>query len=447
MPLNPEDVLREGDEYAETLKNGYTPRGGGSGPSDAEYTSFFERVPDGKRNDTLTRYVGMLRRRLPISYEAALSMALDWNGRYCDPPLDTSEVDGVVGRAWHEWTAGNDPDFKPEDVTKPIQTERTLLNVNDLLDLEESGHGLEWLVPNVFVKGGIHFVSAPAAGAKSWLMLDLCRCVVSGTPWLGQYDIPQGAVLYIDEEMGENNTSTRVKKLDFQRDVPFYYIGKQGLKLSSAEDRRFILDTLKRLDIKLLCLDTLTGLIPGLKENENEHVSILRSYFNEFTMTGATLLVAHHDRKGGQGDSNTPHERMAGGRDFGAMTDMAYGIDKRGSVFHLSVTKNRFVAEDDLLSIDFTLDDNEDKTKVNLRVLSSDERVTLNQRKTESTIEERILDALSLNGAQNTRGLLAIVEGSPNLVTQVAKRMAADGAIKAVKEGQQVIYSLDTDTL
>ena len=446
MPLDPQDFLAEGRAYEAQLKT-QRRNGAHSGPGEeGQFSELFQRVGEGKRNSTLTRFVGYLRSKR-MDYPAGLFMARAWNEEYCAPPMDAREVEDLVSRAWVEWMEGGKEDATPEEFTKTakVKPERHLLSANDLLDMEESGNGLEWLVPNVFVKGGIHFVSAPAAGAKSWLMLDLCRCMVSGVPWLGQYDIEQGPVLYIDEEMGESNTSTRIKKLDFHRDLPFYYLGKQGLRLNNADDRRFIIDSIQQLGIKLICLDTLTGLIPGLKENENEHVSMLRSYFNEFTSTKATLLVAHHDRKGGQGDSNTAHERMAGGRDFGAMTDMAYGIDKRGSVFHLSITKNRWVAEEDALAIDFTLDDNEDKTRVSLHVLSHDERIIVNQRKTEGTIEERILDTLSVSGAQNTRGLLALVEGSPNLVTQVAKRMALNGAIAATKEGQQVIYSLAPD--
>jgi len=437
------DEFMSGDDPEPTRKKRADGETGGS-KWDALYDTHSESGGAyGGRNNALLQLAAFFRAK-SVPYPVALSMAYDWNSKHCEPPQPDAVIEEMFARKWHEWQEGEQADAKPEDYKPAVKPKRVLMSVNDLLDLAESGHGLEWLIPNVFVKGGIHFVSSPAAGAKSWLMLDLARCVVSGLPWLDQFEMQPGAVLYIDEEMGENNTSTRIKKLDFQRDLPFYYIGKQGLRLNNAADRAFIIEAIETLDIKLICLDTLTGLIPGLKENENEHVSILRSYFNNFTTTGATLLVAHHDRKGGQGDSNTPHERMAGGRDFGAMADMAYGIDKRGSVFHLSVTKNRFVSEDDLLSIDFTLEDNEDKTRIELKVLSADERVIINQRKTESTVEERILDCLSINGAQNTRELCAGVEGSPNLVTQVAKRMAANEQIIASKEGQQVIYSLTT---
>lgn len=313
-----------------------------------------------------------------------------------------------------------------------------ILSADDLLDIDAAGRGQEWLVPNVLVKGGVHFVSAPAAGAKSWLMLDLARCITEGVPWLDTVDVPQGAVLYIDEEMGKEKTSKRIKQLDFERGCEFLYLGKQGIRISDTEDLEAICKICTDRKIVLVCLDTLTGVRPGLQENEASHVSALRTYFARITATGATLLVAHHDRKSGQGESEVAHYRMAGSRDFGAMSDMAYGIEKRAGYYHLEVTKNRLLSEDECLSLDFILEDSPDRSRVTLRVITPEEKSD----KTMDILEERIITALRTHGKMNTNTLLDNVRGTRAAVVAVLNRMAQSGTVLCERVGNAKFYSV-----
>ena len=152
----------------------------------------------GGRDNALTRLLGLLRaRRIP--YVAAREWAHNWNENHCVPPLTRSEVDDKVSRGWVAWAEGDEPDAVPEDYGKPLKKEaRVLLTSNDLLDMDSDDASL-WLIKNVLVKGGIHYISAPPAGGKSWVMLDLARAMTCGVPWIGSLEAPQLPVLYIDE--------------------------------------------------------------------------------------------------------------------------------------------------------------------------------------------------------------------------------------------------------
>jgi AAA domain len=443
MPIDTNEFLK----LADVPLNGAAPkpfRVVDGGAEDAgKWRNIFTQHPEsggafGGRDNALFKLVAFLRAK-SVPYEGGLDFCHWWNRRYCLPPLAEEDIHEKVSRAWAEWTEGGHEDANPEDFqAKKKQEERQILTIDDLLDLEESGKGMEWLVPNVFVRSGIHFLSAPAAGAKSWLMLDLSRCLVSGAPWLGQYEIPQGAVLYVDEEMGQAKTSKRVKQLGFGRGLPFFYLGKQGIRIFNKADLKLIVDTCKEKQTSLVCIDTLTSVFPGLKENESEHVSLLRSYFNEITETGATLIVAHHDRKNGQGEGDIAHYRMAGSRDFGAMADMAYGIDKRGSFFHLSVTKNRLLADEDTIEVDFAIEDNEDKERVTLRVLDSTERSD----RVLTTVERRITACLQKNGRMNTNTLCDNVQGTKAAVIAALTRLVDAEEVICERIGNAKFYDL-----
>jgi len=419
-------------------------RSNGQGGSNAA-VKLFQIHPEGGgayggRDNALAAFVGYCRNKR-LDFEAGMSWAQDWNKRYCRPPLDFDAVDEKVRRAWATWADDGRDDATPEEYApkkKAQKPERKLMTIDELLDLPDA-EAMNWLVPNVFVKQGIHFVSAPAAGAKSWLMLDLARSIAAGKPWLDQYEVEQGSVLYVDEEMGENRTARRVRQLGFGKGVPFYYLGKQGIQINDPDDLKFIVNLCLERNVSLCCLDTLTGVRPGLQENESSHVSALRAYFNDITNTGATLLVAHHDRKGGQGESEVAHYRMAGSRDFGAMADMAYGIEKRGSYFHLEITKNRHLAEEDALRVDFALEDNDDKTRVTLRIVDASERSEM----TLDALGGRIMACLRQNGKMNTSTLCDNVKGSPNAVSAAAQRLVEKGELTVEKVGRQKFFDVN----
>ena len=436
MPKVRFDDFDEFDENAEP--EGFT-RAPGSGASgdDPKWKDLFTSHPPGGgpfggQDNALFKLVAFMRAKsFPI--EAAHDYAQHWNRTYCEVPrLEPEWVHDKVGRAWVTWQAGGHDDATPEDATakKKEPPARVILTMDDLLDLEENGGGMDWLVPNVFVRGGTHFVSAPAAGAKSWLMLDLARSVAGGTQWLGQFDCGQGAILYVDEEMGDTKTAKRSRQLGFGKGAPFFYLGKQGIDISKPADLKLIVDTCREKKVVLCCLDTLTGVRPGLRENESEHVSMLRAYFNAITETGCALLVAHHDRKMGQGEGHdNAHYRMAGSRDFGAMADMAYGLEKRGKFFHLSVTKNRLTAEEDEAEIDFVLEDNADKTKVTLRVIDPREKSEMAL----DALEDRIFDVLQRHGKMNTNTISENVKGSKTGVLAALGRMVDSNKIACEK--------------
>ena len=317
-----------------------------------------------------------------------------------------------------------------------------LLTVDELLDRAAALGGLEWLIPNFLVSCGVHFVTAPASGGKSWLLLDMALHVAAGQPWL-QHEITAPApVLYIDEEMGDMQARNRVQKLSAIRGIPFFYLGKQGFALFDTDSRRKVCEIIKKHEIKLLIIDTLTGAAPGFRENESEHVSKLRSFLKEFTKLGATVVVAHHDRKGGQGDALMAHERMAGSRDLAAQGDMCYGLEVRGDLYTLSTIKNRHLPPDDAPAFTYTLEDAEDKSTVALNLVGENEVALRIATRQMSILEVRILQVLAGAAGTTTSELCSQVKGSPNIVLQVAKEMAAAGKIQRVKIGREFIFTL-----
>lgn len=81
-------------------------------PDDGEH-----RIPEGQRNDTLTRMAGAMRRQ-KIPKSAARKALHEVNRTDCDPPLELAEVDGIVDSVWRNYPAGKPAELieKPEPI-------------------------------------------------------------------------------------------------------------------------------------------------------------------------------------------------------------------------------------------------------------------------------------------------------------------------------------------
>jgi len=108
----------------------------------------------------------------------------------------------------------------------------------------------------------------------------------------------------------------------------------------------------------------------------------------------------------------------------------------------LTTTKGRLVAEEDQISVDFMVEDNEMKTQT--RLYEVDPIVKARQRTLDT--ERRILDAL-LSGEKNINDLRKAVGGRASDVNKVASDMADSGVLSLRMDGQKKIYRLaDDDT-
>ena len=441
------DFLAGGDDYQAT-------RGAG----DTLLENFFDAVVKEERNNTLTKLVGHLASR-QVGIEAATFFAEKWNDEFCDPPLPLHEVSGVLMsyRKWEieafrqqaeeaERLSEKAQQSKAEAELEDVDPDaRVLLTLDELLDLSTAGKaGVPWLIPNVLQAGGIHYLSAPAAVGKSWLLPDMGRAVAEGSEWLGVGGITQGAVLYIDEELGEGPFASRVTRLKFPRGLPFHYSGNQGVNISRPDDRDWITEQVKRLDIKLLVLDTLTGLFPGFQENSAEQVSRLRGWFKPWQKLGAAVMVAHHDRKGGEGEgSKAAHERMGGSRDIAAMADMAYGLEAKGKIIHLETTKSRHVGHDDKLDVCLTLEDQDDGS-IKIVVMTSSEAKAKTDSEEVRKCQEKIIAAL-MQGEETAANLPKASGVNRNLCGGILVGLVSSGRVsKRIHEGT-TFYSAVTD--
>jgi len=320
-----------------------------------------------------------------------------------------------------------------EDAAKQ---EWEVMTLADLLAHNAKTGGVQWLIENMIAKNAIHIISCAPGGTKSWVMLEMARAFTSGTSFLSMFPAPLIKCLYIDEEMGKDKMSTRIKKMQFEKDSSFFYMGLQQFKLDIPKQ----LIKLKKLvadnNIEVIFIDTLTRVHNVRDENDNASMRVIFQSLSELTKEGLTLIVAHHDRKRG-GDDTIAHERMRGAQEIGAMADMAFACEKLGgTAFRFIGTKCRLIPEDDRVNVEYFVRDNEDKTETEVVGVPKEERIFVAQQRKQNSIRMEIGTAIS-RGSLKTEEIVDMVGGRRGIIIAELKTMTEDGTITCVKNKGQ----------
>ena len=233
-------------------------------------------------------------------------------------------------------------------------------------------------------------MSSPPGSGKTWVMCDLIRAAVFGDKWLSEFDIPQTKVLYIDEEMGVQKVLQRLRKLGMRSAEGMGYLNRVGVRLDNILDVERIVKHCQAQGIGLVLIDSLVR-VHGLDENDNSQMRKLYDSFKKLLDVGITVLIAHHNRKGGT-DGTVKHEGMRGAAEIVAAADMAYSVEKQANgLYRMYVTKGRLISDEDAIDVTFEIRDEDGLTKV--RTLDAGARSEVITQEIRSKLIELISDS------------------------------------------------------
>lgn len=330
-----------------------------------QWSKLFERHPEGGgpfggRDNALTKLLGFLRAK-SIPFDVAVELAQFWNGKYLDPPMDPAEVHRKISRGWVQWLEGGLPDATPDNLGTDHQRLLEFIDLDRLGQLAAEAGGVEWIVEDLILAGGIHFITAPPGGGKTWAAIDLVRACMIGTKWLDHKPAKQVPVLYINEEMG---AGPFFQRLDQMR-VPgsrLSILQRAGINLDNPSDLSQIADHIRSSGVRIVVLDTFVR-VHSRDENNNSEMAQLFGRFKAITDAGAAIVCLHHHRKSGSG-SPVEHESMRGAGEIAAQADLIAAIDKIDGVFRFRVTKHRHLEESAVPAFGFAVDNQDDGSAV-----------------------------------------------------------------------------------
>lgn len=340
----------------------------------------------GGRNNALVTLLGFFRAKR-YTIDVAQLQAVWWSDTYCDPPLEREVILETVGRFWSQWAAGSVPDDLPGGQTLAPWEVWDWTR----METEEEKLGKQsWLIPNILSTGGLHYISSPPGSGKTWVMCDLIRACCFGGKWLNEFEIPQTKVLYLDEEMGVQKVLERLRKLGMRSAEGLGYLNRVGIRFDQPLDVERIVKHCQSQGIGLVLIDSLVR-IHGMDENDNSQMRKLYDAFKKLLDVGITVLIAHHNRKGGT-DSTVKHEGMRGAAEIVAAADMAYSVEKQANgLYRMFVTKGRLISDEDAIDVTFEIRDEDGLTQV--RTLDAGARSEVITQEIRSKLIELISDS------------------------------------------------------
>jgi hypothetical protein len=357
MPISEEEFYSLLHDHAKEHTGADAPRIEGG-----QWAALFERHPEGGgpfggRDNALVKLLGFLRAK-SFPYQVALAIAEWWDAKFVDPPLGALAIRDKMSRGWVEWLDGGIPDDRPDSVGKSGEHLLEFIGLDRLAELAAAASDTQWIVQDLIISGGIHFVTAPPGGGKTWVAVDLLRACLTGTKWLLNHQAQRISCLYINEEMSPGTFFDRLSRMSVPSEG-LTILQRSGVRLDSPSDLEQIVEHIKSRSIRLVIVDTFVR-VHRLDENSNVEMASLYQRLKAMSEAGAAVVCLHHHRKSAAGGGPVEHEAMRGAGEIAAQADLIASIDKRDGVYRFHVTKHRHLEEGAVEDVGFGIETSDD---------------------------------------------------------------------------------------
>jgi RecA-family ATPase len=229
-------------------------------------------------------------------------------------------VDTNVGRkSWNDWM----------DYVEGVTDE--LPDMVSLAEYKDNQPPLpEELIKGILRRGHKMLISGSSKAGKSFLLMELCAAIASGTPWLG-FECKQGKVLYINLEIDPASCIDRFMRIFRRHRIDFEFM--DNITIWNLRGHAVPLDLLvpklirrvRDRDLDAIILDPIYKVITGDENNASEMGAFCNQFDKICTETGCSAIYCHHHSKSAQNVKNAMYRASGSGvfsRDPDAQLDM-----------------------------------------------------------------------------------------------------------------------------
>ena len=246
--------------------------------------------------------------------------------------------------------------------------EQGIFNFVDLLSI--TSPSLNWLIPGFLPEGALTLLAGEPGSGKSFLALDLAIRLATARPaWQAPSQPPLPVVYYCQDStrfhfgrrlQALTSTLTPDEKDLLSKNITFDF---NPFNIRNARTIANFIERFKSSPSCLMIFDVLARYLPNMSDNHISSVGPALRFFNalteiEFHSHRISVLVLHHLNKrptpggkiemlyGGElGGPSPDQNRVRGSTDIVANVDLAWSLQRQGSLHLLSQLKNRLTSE------------------------------------------------------------------------------------------------------
>gem|GEM_PF-2381629 len=227
---------------------------------------------------------------------------------------------GVAEKAFHK------SEVKDKDLQLLAEAERPKINVITSQELDEATFKREFLIKQVLVENQPCVIGGKSKTLKTSILVDAALSIGTGTPFLGQFDVPRRSnVVVLTGESGEATVQETARRVAKQKDVRLADAsvnwGFELPQLSSDSSLERLQEMIEDTKSEVCCVDPayLCLLEAGQGSSANNMFEVgplLKRFVEVGKRAGCTMLLCHHLRKWNQS-----------GNEHGVpeLEDLAYG--------------------------------------------------------------------------------------------------------------------------
>ncbi|MBX3316441.1 MAG: bifunctional DNA primase/polymerase [Phycisphaeraceae bacterium] len=286
LPVLPDAINRHIERTADRLSTGPRSARGNAAPVD--------RIPEGRRDCTLTSHAGRFRRQGMSEAEIASELH-SMNNALCDPPLPPEQVDKIAASVarYAPVATGN---WRPPP--PPLMAPR--LTFDEVMATPDDGR--EVLIDCIMRRGDIVNLIGVPKSRKSIMVTQIAMEMATGQPCLGEFRTRQGRTLIIDAEVGAPSLRDRFRLLSAELGIDHDGLARaievydlRGVMDQSGQCEA-ILASLQSGEFDLVIVDPLYRMLPdGADENDNiEMATFYRMLGHHAARAGFGCFVVHH---------------------------------------------------------------------------------------------------------------------------------------------------------
>lgn len=276
--------------------------------------AYLERCPtavEGKGGDHTTFVVAAQLRDYALSEEEAFDALIDsgWNDR-CEPPWELEDLKVKVQNAYayaENPPGSKSPEVQFNGVVVPPLPQPAPRKPSKWLDhgapIERNGL---WLIPEVVPATGVGVLVAKSQSGKTFLLLELARCVATGKPFFKTTPDEKGATLIVFSGTEGSGLARRLAALGEAEALPIsaMVVGNltergalDGL-LADLKEKAVWMEMMFGVAVRLIIIETIAA--SGLLNDENSNAEAARAIANLGAISlamKAPVFASHHPAK------------------------------------------------------------------------------------------------------------------------------------------------------